>query len=494
MPLHESKVMTNTQKRSEGGHFSNLPMDIVFQILQHLDPLDIVAMRATSRSLHVATSERIVWLSVLDRICEHYGIFKPTFPFEEMSLAQLEHAAFSSSRFVKTVQRFDPGPLGDNCAPVYQHRTIKSPRNADGKGRLFLIPGGRFLLTSGTEIRLWDLGHSSEPYHVKPRVIARTEDGSALAAVCPSDDGKGLVVAATSSADGRSTLRIYEIDIQCNSPAFSKAAELVFDDIPHFSSLMNFHLTSSNIVIHCRTYFASWNWKERTGCKWPIGKEEISDLSIYGIDDTVIVFDNDNQFNIWDVPDHCPLSHPSSNDLANKPRRPKRFHRPAKTPALATHWNTIFSGTPVWQRHLPPYLCTMATNSLHQHVKGASFMPMYTPVLQRKAEAVFSDYYERVSELVSPLYQSGDHLVFCASSSQSEATLVAAMPIPKEYSKEPIPISYMMLSDGLGGTFNHFITVHNGFCPMSGRLAYAREGVDEIVILDYLPLFSAERR
>jgi hypothetical protein len=72
-----------------------------------------------------------------------------------MSLSELEHAALSLHRFIKSIKAADNA----NPAHPYQNRSIPhcgrvglSSDEIHGVDKLFLVPGGRFLLTSGNEI------------------------------------------------------------------------------------------------------------------------------------------------------------------------------------------------------------------------------------------------------------------------------------------------------------------------------------------------------
>ncbi|KAJ3527502.1 hypothetical protein NMY22_g9762 [Coprinellus aureogranulatus] len=76
-----------------------LSSDLVAQILGFLDPVDILAMRAVS--LHAFTALTV---------CELHGIFKPTYPLDKMSRAELESAASGPHRFMRFVSQFESEP------------------------------------------------------------------------------------------------------------------------------------------------------------------------------------------------------------------------------------------------------------------------------------------------------------------------------------------------------------------------------------------------
>jgi hypothetical protein len=147
------------------------------------------------RSTYKPTHTKAVWRAALERVIVQYGIVRPTFPLDEMSKDDLEHAACGPHRFVEHVEK--------NSAErykAYQNRTFLPREPEYGQSytvtNMALVPGGRFLLTSGNgSVCLWDLGHNfGQP--IKPFPIAVVEGNEAtLEAMCPSVDGKQLVLA-----------------------------------------------------------------------------------------------------------------------------------------------------------------------------------------------------------------------------------------------------------------------------------------------------------
>ena len=100
-------------------------------------------------------------------------MYKPTYPVEKMSLAELEHAASGPRRFINFVSRSNYGPSKRYPGPYLVRRfPCQREPNQDGlhqPSHLELIPGGRFLFTAdglaskGTVpafLCLWDLGYN----------------------------------------------------------------------------------------------------------------------------------------------------------------------------------------------------------------------------------------------------------------------------------------------------------------------------------------------
>ena len=151
------------------------------------------------RVFRKAANARLVWKSALERVIEEHGIFWPTFPLADMSTEQLEHAASGPYRFAEKLQT----SFGDRYR-AYQDRTF-SPLQKNHVGthvvdKMTLVPGGRFLVTSGDDsICLWDLGFNLET-PVSPYPLATLEgNGFNLGDTSPSpSDEDELILAVTS--------------------------------------------------------------------------------------------------------------------------------------------------------------------------------------------------------------------------------------------------------------------------------------------------------
>ena len=88
------------------------------------------------------------------------GVFLPSFPVEQMSLDDLEHAALSPRRLRARFQK------ADRTTPFLTHRVTPHSQGGDLAPNLILtvnlVPGGRFLVTSDRkgELHLWDIGYN----------------------------------------------------------------------------------------------------------------------------------------------------------------------------------------------------------------------------------------------------------------------------------------------------------------------------------------------
>lgn len=154
-----------------------------------------------------AAASRTVWLSALDRVCDQHGIFKPTYPTDKMTLSELEHAASGPHRFVN-----DYGSAPKSHTEAYMKRWIpcrmRTPDSDTSDGlykisNLYLIPGGRFLLTAGKpadpsslgSLCLWDLGYNTHsPAKAFPVATAPIDNPTVTLTACPSLQGSYLDV------------------------------------------------------------------------------------------------------------------------------------------------------------------------------------------------------------------------------------------------------------------------------------------------------------
>ena len=113
---------------------------------------------------------------------------------DKMTLQELEHAVMSPRLFVKSVNENS----ARRTVPAHRTRTLQD-LNSDQRIHvysLFLVPGGRFLVTAGRDkVCLWDLGYSVDAT-TKPYALATLERADFyLHAVVPSSDQKEPIVA-----------------------------------------------------------------------------------------------------------------------------------------------------------------------------------------------------------------------------------------------------------------------------------------------------------
>ena len=105
-----------------------------------------------------------------------------------MSDLELERAAMAPRRWISAIQKQPSNDFDEMLQP----RTPRIIKDADGS-HFFIVPGGRYLVTAGDGIFVWDLGYSST---VDCKLVASVGVGESFEflVVQATPDGKGLVI------------------------------------------------------------------------------------------------------------------------------------------------------------------------------------------------------------------------------------------------------------------------------------------------------------
>ena len=107
-----------------------------------------------------------------------------------MSDVELEQAAIGPRRWTTS---FATQGLSDSEKKSSPTRVIDDSL-IEGEGKLFLVPGGRYLVGSclvAQRLGVWDLGYLSS---ADCKLIASVESGDCLGGVQATPDGMGLVI------------------------------------------------------------------------------------------------------------------------------------------------------------------------------------------------------------------------------------------------------------------------------------------------------------
>lgn len=223
----------------------SLPLDLQFLIQSFLDPSDIVSLRMTCQSFYLASQQRTVWLAALQRVCIDHGALMISFPFEDMSVKELEHAALSPSRLV---DRLRNGSSDKALEPqrILPFEPLDSEAQPYSFSWLYLIPGGRFLFTESARkghIALWDLGNVGTREEMTWLPVAVIDDGRlVLMDACPTADETGLLLSTyyvlhPSSFDPwQCQVVTYEIYPSTPDPEFTPKGELNVNALIDISS------------------------------------------------------------------------------------------------------------------------------------------------------------------------------------------------------------------------------------------------------------------
>ena len=105
-----------------------------------------------------------------------------------MSNLELERAAMAPRRWIKLC-----GEQHFNDLSELHPRTTRIIKDHAPVNSLFLVPGGRYLVTAGNGIFVWDLGYVST-VDCKLVASAGNEEDFEFCMVQATSDGKGLVI------------------------------------------------------------------------------------------------------------------------------------------------------------------------------------------------------------------------------------------------------------------------------------------------------------
>lgn len=98
-------------------------------------------------------------------MCAENGVFLLTFPIPQMSQEDLERAATAPSvwlaRFMQRKTLLSENEFENEVFPSMERSLALEDATLNEYNRLFIVPGGRFLITFQTnQCCLWDLGYS----------------------------------------------------------------------------------------------------------------------------------------------------------------------------------------------------------------------------------------------------------------------------------------------------------------------------------------------
>jgi hypothetical protein len=107
-----------------------------------------------------------------------------------MSDLELERAAIAPRRWIELCSAFQK--QNSNVSKMLHPRTTRIIKDA-ANGHHFIVPGGRYLVTAGNGLFVWDLGYVST---VDCKLVASVGlgDDFDFCEVQVTPDGKGLVI------------------------------------------------------------------------------------------------------------------------------------------------------------------------------------------------------------------------------------------------------------------------------------------------------------
>ncbi|KAJ2922969.1 hypothetical protein H1R20_g14122, partial [Candolleomyces eurysporus] len=148
----------------QSSSFLDLPVDLHLNILSELQPQNLVELGKTCRQMRQIIDEKIVWTAALHRTCQSHKLFKPSFPIELMDVRDLKRAALGPSLLDSMLPKalHTEGYRYHSLVPEAETTLVRPSSQYSSTtepNRVFLIPGGRYLLaTTKSSLMLWDLG------------------------------------------------------------------------------------------------------------------------------------------------------------------------------------------------------------------------------------------------------------------------------------------------------------------------------------------------
>ena len=173
----------------------------------------------TCRLLYHASRHRTVWTQAFHRSCYKNGVLEANYPMlvQDMTLSDLQRAALLPSRFISLYRKAAMAPDGQ-LKPKLKRLLRPAGALIDEEYRpiriVFVIPGGRFLLTFTTESQtslslsalcIWDISAREGVISDVLEPVASWEIGSVSGniAVCPTTSHAGLKLVGDGILKGR---------------------------------------------------------------------------------------------------------------------------------------------------------------------------------------------------------------------------------------------------------------------------------------------------
>ncbi|KAJ7440153.1 hypothetical protein FB451DRAFT_1415324 [Mycena latifolia] len=465
---------------------TEFPMDTLIHIQSFMDPADIISLRLSSKIMAAATTLRTVWMDALRRVCAAYEVSIWTYPIENMSLADLEHAATSPARFIAQLTK--PRTTND-LIPAFLtrifHPRLRKASPADpvlGQISLMrLIPGGRYLVTSTDTARiyLWDLGYSPaavlNPYPLMSMVLL---EAPAELLIQPTKDHKGFrLLVFYPVGNTLVEIMVFEIYPAAVNPVFTLiATRRVFSTL----ELSAVAFTPDRFTYHHEFLVTIWDFVEDTSATVHVYQH----LRSITVSRTSIIAQHAEGIVIIEIP---PL-HPSGTPAAEAVVEPitpltmlshiyalfevsselyaaqSDWHSSPEAPIILDTFGILVDGANVYAR------------CLVKPVPGSdadlpSTLPVLMGVSRVPAETWDADFYGR-------LHFMGTHLVRTWPTSSSILVNAAKIPARRQIEFESTTgWLWEMPSTGEGWTYD--------LDAMSGRLV-ALAAPTEIRVMDYL--------
>ncbi|KAJ6487825.1 hypothetical protein C8R45DRAFT_994446 [Mycena sanguinolenta] len=475
----------------------DFPVDNIFQVLKFADPRDIFAFGQTCTKYLEITKTRTVWINALRRVCEVNSLFVPSFPYDEMSLSELQRAATfgASPRFARRLykQQNDAftGCLTPRSWRTFTPRAAKSSSVASEEpGTLKLlriVPGGRFMfIVTDTLVHLWDLGYDATKL-IKPHALASIAfpepNSERSISFLPTEDGTGLeVMVMFNNTDSKFIVTIYRIFPLDARPEFICVAQTQFlaTSLRGFLAKPGYCVfcSGNNIVVWlaARNLWAGWKVEERP-------------THLFAYQD-VIVGVGDKTITLWEAP-------PPNRNSATITSSDLDTHLPLLTlshpfPTRHSSWIEIGSSTD-WFCATSVKPCFISISGLKENTRYIARYTMHSldrsrnpnipgsiPILMDQspmtAAAEHLDYCENI-------YPCGEDVITTWTSGTNSVIEANISPMPTQKRNEGPTFKPVPLFEYPGDRPDDF---DFSLCPFTGRLCTVAGEGNDIIVLDFL--------
>lgn len=459
-----------------------LPFDILISILSFLGPKEILHLRKTCRNLHAASQARTVWLTCLHHICATQGMFLPTFPLEDMSIAQIEHAVLSpsllSARIKKSPENQVVLPARTQVLGPGSASTSSESGESDPPAclQVCLVPGGRYLFARFAQpngLSLWDLGlNAMGPAASSPlAVVEGPYDG--IISTTPTPDGLGIRFCTYFNSSGNTNVSIQEFYPSKAEKGFERLGALELKGILHIHS----HYMQLFIALDHFQHVTVWDYHENMSTTWQL--ESIAQ-EVLIVGEQIVLF-NVEEISVWEIP---PLSRQANNSILHQEviRHSPRFVFNHIYAALTRH--TAFSvPSPWWPASARDFYVGLVNPARQTPAMYFYQFDQSTQLEYPYRDTSNPSHAGRVLSLPDNLdcrTLFGLRLCendFCQRWQLHTDVMISLIPIPSSREERYTAITRSMHSDDM---------MDFDFCSASGRLAVAT-ATGQIRILDFLP-------
>ncbi|KAJ6487826.1 hypothetical protein C8R45DRAFT_994455 [Mycena sanguinolenta] len=299
---------------------NEFPVDTLIHIQRFMSALDIITLRQCSKLMKAATSHRTVWLDALRRVCAAHEVSVLTYPLQNMSLRELEHAATSPSRFIAQIskQRPDEEHIPAFCTRFFNPRLPKAVAGSYGEtDSMRLIPGGRYLVTATNSARIsvWDLGYSPaaviNPYPLASTVLPFF---ATHLLIQPTKNHEGFrIVTLHRISNNLVDATVHEIFPAAASPSFKQVAQRRINS----GEIQAAALHLDRFVYYCDFLLTIWDFVEDTTATVHLYQPLVN----ITVSRTTVIGRHENGIIVVDIPPLHPRGTPAA-DVVVEPITP----------------------------------------------------------------------------------------------------------------------------------------------------------------------------